>query len=237
MHHLNYQENGATIGKLSLQPMSWFSRLRLASVKVLITTADTPDRRRAETLIKRIYQKVHDASITVQYPVLISIENHQKELIAALGYRPAHHGPLYLEHYLSGPIEEILHTPRARIVEIGNLASTDSSASLFLFIALCAYLHHQEFTQAVITCSNKLEARFKAMGLAPQRLTAAKPHDLLHTENTQSIHHTSSVHTKKQDYWGHYYRSNPHVLSGSVTQGFQHLQHRLGADYKSYTQP
>ena len=146
MLHLNYNENGFPTAKLSFRKRGFLDHLQMRA-----------------------------CAISVQYGSLMSVRDDAGRIVAALGFRSAGHGPLFLEQYLPAPIEIILGIPRHQIVEIGNLASSGGGASSFLFAALSAYLHHNGFKQAVVTGTDALEKRLRKMGLKPARHAQANP--------------------------------------------------------------
>ena len=65
---------------------------------------------------------------------------------AVLGFRYADQAPLFLEHYLERPVEQLLAArlkrpvDRSRLVEVGNLAVTTAGGGRWLITALTAYL-------------------------------------------------------------------------------------------------
>jgi Thermostable hemolysin len=61
------------------------------------------------------------------------------------------------------------------IVEIGNLVSIGRGASLFLFVALAAFLHRNRFTYAVATATQSLGRSFDAFGFESIELGQASP--------------------------------------------------------------
>ena len=215
MFNMKYSENGLLTGQLSFRKAA---RLRQISAKpstVSILLAADKDRLEVENFIKDVYANAFGAKIDVHYPVLMSVRDEDGRILAATGFRPARDSALFLEQYLDAPIETVLATPRAQIVEIGNLASIGGGASLFLFAALAAYLHHNQYTQAVVTSTAYLERRFKLIGLKPQRHSKADPALLL---------------SDGED-WGSYYDTQPHVISGAIVQGYKKLQQQLGIEY------
>lgn len=215
MFKLCYQENGQYTGLLSMNESRWFSRLRARPAVVSIYQAFSKDRKAVEDFIIDIYSRAYGAQIGVHYPVLMSVRDEENHILAAAGFRNAGDEPLFLEQYLKQPIENILNTSRSGIVEIGNLASNGGGASLFLFAALSTYLYHKGQDHAVITGTKFLEKRFRELGLRPQKLAPANP-DLLLLKNEN---------------WGSYYDTNPHVMAGRVDEGYKRLQRVLGAHY------
>lgn len=215
MLNLAYNENGLQTGQLSFRKDGILSALRAKPSTVSIIPAFSKDREAVENFIIDIYAKAYGAHIHVHYPILMSVRDEAGQILAATGFRAATYEPLFLEQYLSAPIEQVLQCPRAQIVEIGNLASYGGGASLYLFAALAAYLNYKGFTQAVVTSTDFLERRFRLMGLQPKRQAKADPALLLHDGEN----------------WGTYYNTQPHVISGSVAQGYKRLQKQLGAEY------
>ncbi len=216
--HLHYDENGLDTGALSFSKTALLSHLKAKPSVVSIVPLFAREREEVEQFIKDIYAKAYGARIKIHYPVLMSVRNEKGDILAATGFRPAADYPLFLEQYLDRPVEQVLGLPRAEIVEIGNLASDGGGASLFLFAAISAYLHHKGLTQAVVTSTDFLEQRFKQMGLDPVRHAPADPSMLI----------------GKDENWGTYYDTHPHVISGNVTHAYERLQSRFGAEYRTY---
>lgn len=215
MFLLDYQENGRHMGQLRMNESRWLSRLRSRPAIVSIYPAFARDRRIVEDFIINIYAQAYGAHIGVHYPVLMSVRDESGKILAALGFRYAGEETLFLEQYLPQPVEHVLGVPRQGIVEIGNLASDGGGASLFLFAALSTYLHHKGQTHAVVTGTRFLEKRFGELGLHPQRLAPANPARLL----------------QKDENWGSYYDTDPHVMAGHIDEGYKRLQKVLGAHY------
>jgi hypothetical protein len=215
MLNLDYQENGRSTGTLSMSNGFWLGRLNAKPSIVSIVPAFAKDRQAVENFITDIYVKVYGAQIGVHYPTLMSVSDEDGNIMAALGFRNAAQETLFLEQYLKHPVEEILDTPRASITEIGSLASAGGGASLFLFAALSAYLHGKNQSHAVVTGTDFLERRLRTLGLKPTRLAPANPDLLL----------------QKDEDWGSYYNTAPHVLAGDISSGYERLQKVLGATY------
>lgn len=218
MLNLAYSENGLPTGQLSFRKDKMLSALRAKPSTVSIVPAFSKNRGAVEHFITDIYAKAYGAHIHVRYPVLMSVRDEAGQILAATGFRHAVDEPLFLEQYLDDPVEQVLQCPRAQIVEIGNLASDGGGASLYLFAALAVYLNYKGFTQAVVTSTDFLQLRFHQMGLQPKFHTKADPALLL----------------SDGENWGTYYDTQPHVISGSVVEGYKRLQKQLGAEYTDY---
>lgn len=216
MLNLAYDENGLHAGNLTFCRDIIFRQTTARPSVVSILPTFAKDRAEVEKFIIDVYADAYGAQINVHYPILMSVRDETGKILAATGFRPAKEEPLFLEQYLQTPVDEVLRTPRSQIVEIGNLASRGGGASLYLFAALAAYLSCKGFSQAVVTGTDFLETRFKKMGLNPKRHAKADPAFLLGDGEN----------------WGTYYNTDPHVISGSVADGYKRLQRVLGAAYE-----
>ncbi|MFT7223145.1 MAG: hypothetical protein ACI82Z_000678 [Cellvibrionaceae bacterium] len=218
MLQLNCQQDGLNVGRLSFNQSLWRPRLKAKPTLVSITSNSYSDNDAITSYISDVYRDYYDATIAVQYPKLACLKDGNGQFLAAVGFRPAAVKPLFLEQYLGSPIEQILQIPRNHVVEIGNLASKDEGASIYLFAALATYLNHLGFDKAAVTCTGFLEKRFRYLGLNPQKIAMANPNLLL----------------QDGENWGSYYQTNPYVLVGSIKQACQRLQKILKAEYQTH---
>lgn len=87
-----------------------------------------PSRATLEGFIKTIFKRAYGAEIKQFMPRLMSLTDQDCGLLAVCGLRQANSGPLFLEHYMDQPVENLLSERtglpirREAIVEIGNLA-------------------------------------------------------------------------------------------------------------------
>lgn len=164
------------------------------------------ERRRVEAFIEDSYRDAYGSRIDRHYPTLMSVQSDDGTIYAAVGFRLAADEPLFLEHYLDGPVEAVVSeaigapVARPRIVEIGNLASNGRGATIFLFAALARHLMDVGAHFAVATATAELRGVFHKAGLGSLKLASADPDRL-------SDHGVS---------WGDYYRTRPAVLVGSI---------------------
>ena len=176
-----------------------------------------PERTRVETYLETRYAEAFQGRITRHYPTLMSIQDRDGVIHAAVGFRFAARAPLFLEHYLDRPIEAVLSggqgdaVPRHAIAEIGNLASQSPGASLFLFLALANHLYHQGCTHAAATATRRLRRGFARVGFATRRLASAD---------------ASRIANGGAD-WGTYYQNDPEVLAGPIAPALPALAHML----------
>ncbi|SKA10602.1 Thermostable hemolysin [Enhydrobacter aerosaccus] len=188
---------------------------RVEPASISLTERLTPGRAPVESLIEHVYAASYNAIIARHYPYLIGIHAEDGSVIAAAGFRSAAEDQLFLEQYLTRPVEEAIAKkvrhplPRAEIVEIGSFVSIGRGGSLFLFIALMELLRRNGFTYAVATVAESLGRMLRAFDIECLDLGAASPKVL-------PDHGTS---------WGTYYRTDPRVLAGPIASA----RRRIGA--------
>ncbi|MEC7376117.1 MAG: thermostable hemolysin, partial [Pseudomonadota bacterium] len=89
--------------------------------------------------IRRRFLHAYGAEPTLRIPALLALTTAQGSLLAAVGVRNAALERLFLEDYLSVPVESVLPEPgveRHRIAEIAHLAGVEAGVSRFLFASL-----------------------------------------------------------------------------------------------------
>lgn len=127
---------------------------------------------------------------------------------AALGYRRAAAGPLFLERYLDEPIERIVSAALARemargsIVEIGNLAADNAWSMIALWGAAANDLAGSSEV-VVATLTAPLRGMFARLGVPVHELAPADP---------------TRLGAAAAD-WGSYYRADPVVCAGPIAEG------------------
>lgn len=215
-------------GRLHLNALAFRAAGRIGASVIDISPYFAPEREKVEAFIREVYAKTYGAEIEVHYPTLMSVRTTEGKILAAIGFRYAAEEPLFLEQYLGKPVEQCLQenyatsVARHTVAEIGNLASTGSGATIYLFAALSAYLHARQIRYATITGTGQLRDRLQKLGLEPLSLANADPSLLPETDRAR---------------WGSYYAQQPSVLCGSVEEGMHHLRHALGIMYEEQTPP
>ena len=164
-----------------------------------------PDRSEVEAFLEAAYGHAFGGVIRNHFPYLVSLRDAQGAIQAAVGFRFADSGALYLEQYLDHPVEQALGihfgvVGRSQIAEVGNLAAREPAASLRLFLALARRLHIWGATHVVATATLQLRRTFSRLGLEPAALTRADPARLADGGAD----------------WGAYYQRQPEVLAGAI---------------------
>jgi len=169
-----------------------------------------------EQYIANRFQEAHGANIHDFMPVLLTMGCHGRTT-AATGLRAATQQPLFLEQYLSGPVEQVLEAAagesihREKIAEIGNLVASRGGSSYLLFLVLTQMLEHAGFDWVVFTATPQVQTVLAYLGLSVHRLCAADPARL--TESSAAE-------------WGSYYASQPQVVAGKVSDAMTVLKAR-----------
>jgi hypothetical protein len=198
-------------------------RLRkLTSVTPLgisITQWFQPDRDRIERFIEKTYRYHYGSTIKGHYPTLMSVYDPRGTVLAAVGLRLAEDEPLFLEQYLEQPVDAAIRSvlgqsvEREAIVEIGNLASAGGGASVFLFVAVAAYLRQRSLAFAVVTGTKGLRRSLARFGIEFRELGAADQSAL--PDGGAS--------------WGGYYERDPKIIVGAIQPAFARLEPYLPA--------
>jgi len=177
-----------------------------------------PQRPAFEAYVSQRFRQVHGAHIHHFMPQLFGLSDHQGALCAVAGVRLASRGPLFLERYLDAPIETLIDLAAQRpvegpverqgVVEVGNLAASDTGSARLSIIATTWLLAMGGLEWVAFTGNVGLVNSFHRLGLRPLTLCAADPERL-----GEDRHH-----------WGRYYQSQPAVHVGSIRAGFIHLR-------------
>jgi hypothetical protein len=172
-------------------------------------TTMTPD---LVKFIQSRYVAVHGARAPVGYSRYLS-HMRTPQQGAALGFRRASDGPLFLEAYLDAPVETLLaeqlgwQLPRSRIVEIGSLAANSPQELIRLWCsAACELVEESDVGIAVLT--RRLRMMLRRIGITLHELAPAKP---------DRIGATDAM-------WGTYYTNDPVVCAGDLADARRQLQ-------------
>lgn len=179
----------------------------------------SPGRAQVESFVAAIYRRRFGAEVKQFAPVLVSLHDEDGQRVAVAGYRAAQLGPLFLERYLSSPVQTLLpaadgaEPSRKGIVEVGHLAALRAGEGRRLIRLLGPHLVAQGFDWAVSTLTQELRNLLVRMGVTPLALGVADP-ALLGEQAAQ---------------WGSYYDHKPLVLAGRLDTASRVLVRHAGA--------
>jgi len=165
-----------------------------------------PERAMVESFVQRVFFQSYRAQLSTFYPLLLAIRSGEplSGYAAVAGIRPAGGEPLFLEHYLDRPVEQVLGVDRNRVIEIGNLAPASAGQARWLITTLSAFILGAGFSHVVFTGVPKLRNAFGRMGLPLTELAEAHGDDLPPEERAR---------------WGTYYDQHPRVFAGDLRLG------------------
>jgi hypothetical protein len=162
-----------------------------------------PSRREVDAFVNAAFARKHGAQVRSFMPTLLASRDRAGPL-GVVGLRAAQEQPLYLEHYLDAPIERVLaervggEVPRARIVEVGHLASRNCLGAARMAAALPCYLLARNYEWIVFTGTRTVRGILDRLGAPLHELASA----------------TAECVSGTPDSWGRYYDTGPRVYAG-----------------------
>lgn len=190
-----------------------FGQAEIPQMSLARALPNEPQRPVFEAFIQQRFRKAHGAEIRHFMPELFGMNNASGELCAVAGVRLASSEQLFLERYLDEPIDPLISAAadrpvdRAGIVEVGNLAASDTGSARMSIIAITYLLAMGGLEWVAFTGNIGLVNSFHRLGLKPVTLCAADPARLGDERHS----------------WGSYYESKPWVHVGNIRAGYIHL--------------
>lgn len=173
-----------------------------------------PQTAMAETVtgfIRRRFMQAYGADPALRIPALLALTTAQGSLLAAVGVRNAGRERLFLEDYLSVPVEAVMPVPgteRKKIAEIAHLAGVEAGVSRYLFASLSVWLDAAGYEWVVCTGTDQLRNSFHRLGISTQVLANADPARL----------------PDGGAGWGRYYDHHPVVMAVNVVEGMSAMR-------------
>jgi len=173
-----------------------------------------PETAMADTVagfIRRRFLHAYGAEPTLRIPALLALSTAQGTLLAAVGVRNAALERLFLEDYLSVPVESVMPVSgvaRHKIAEIAHLAGVEAGVSRYLFASLSVWLDSAGYDWVVCTGTDQLRNSFHRLGIATEVLADADPSRL----------------PDGGAGWGRYYDHHPVVMAIRVADGVSALR-------------
>ena len=161
--------------------------------------------------IRRRFMQAYGADPALRIPALLALTTTQGSLLAAAGVRNAGQERLFLEDYLSVPVEAVMPLPgteRQKIAEIAHLAGVEAGVSRYLFASLSVWLDTVGYEWVVCTGTDELRNSFHRLGIATQVLANADPARLPDAGAG----------------WGRYYDHHPVVMAVNVAEGMSAMR-------------
>jgi len=161
--------------------------------------------------IKGAYRQHFGASLSSLMPELCALIDVDGLPRAVAGFRQATDNPLFLEQYLSSPVEQQIAAAtgeavrRSAIWEVGNLATRCPGAARYFVHRAAAALAERGAEWAVFTGTRRVVAVFRRLGLPLITLAQADPARL----------------QEDAAHWGTYYQHAPRVVAGRISLALQ----------------
>lgn len=179
---------------------------------VSVATGDD-DRHTVEAFVGQIYRLRYGARLDHFLPHLIAYRDKSNGLQAAVGVRDASDGPLFAEHYLDVPAEQVVsayvgrQVGRSELVEVGNFAATSAGQARNVIVDLTFRLHRRGVRWVVFVATRQLRNAFDRLHLATVEIADARPERVPGGPGE----------------WGSYYDTQPKVMFGDIAAGHAYL--------------
>jgi len=166
---------------------------------------DSPDREDLEDRVRAGFGSHFGASIAGFMPQL-ALYRHRSGKSGVIGVRCARDEPLFLEHYLDVPVQNVIAeaagqpVSRTRIAEVGQFVVDDPDIVGSFFRNLVPFLRAEGYDWVCFTGTNRVRAILKRVGLHGLPVAAAAAERAASTD----------------DRWGNYYDHEPVVIIGKL---------------------
>ncbi len=173
--------------------------------QVRLIGENDPMRGSAESFVRERFAAAFSADIRELMPNLMVGTSATGAIVSCLGFREAASAPLFLEQYLSEPIEDLLSSrfglgvERRHIVEIGHFSGISRGCGRRLIPSLLKHLADRNLDWLAFTATKSLRELLVRLGLQPLPLAVAR---------AQCIAEPGS--------WGCYYDDDPWVMGGPL---------------------
>ena len=175
-----------------------------------LVAVDAARRAAVHDFIRDRFAAHYQADVRHFMPCLFGLEADDGSLHGAVGCRSAATQPLFLEHYLDEPIEDLIAArvgttvDRTDVVEVGNLAARGAGMSRLLIVALTRLLATEGVRWVGFTGTPALINSFRRLGIALHGLAPADPRRL------------GVDRDQWRAEWGSYYDAGPQVMVAEV---------------------
>lgn len=167
-----------------------------------------PYRKIVEDMIKGVYLREYNASVTTFADTLVALRGIDGAVLAAAGVRIGNN--FFSEIYLDQPIEACLAeywsgpVSRNEVAEVTTLASLHPKAVSRLFVEIIHYMRDGGANWAFFTVTERLRMMLKRMGVTALDLGRADPARI----------------AGNLAQWGTYYVTNPTIIAIHDTMAF-----------------
>lgn len=170
-----------------------------------------------ERFIQGAFAARHGARIHSFLPTLLALEGRDRRICGVVGFRNGGSETLFLEQYLSQPVERVLsdrvgtYISRDEIVEVGNLASLSCRAAFHLAALLPRFLIDRGNRWIVFTATSAVRNMLEQFHVPAIELAGA----------------ARECVARVGDDWGSYYDKDPRVMAGYLPNGLDMSLNRV----------
>ena len=164
-----------------------------------------------ERYIAGIFHAAYGATVMEYLPLLCSLQQGG-ECTAALGLRSGAGQQLFCEQYLDKPVQQQVlrefgaSVNRSRVMELGNLVSSEPGLAVLLYLLVVAALPQAGIDYLLFAANRAVMASIRRCGFDTRVLGAASPACL----------------GERATEWGSYYQGQPMVVLADLTQALAH---------------
>jgi hypothetical protein len=177
--------------------------------ELIVCEHDGVHRQEIEHLVRMRFAEQHGARVCTFMPTMFAMRNDAGQLCSVAGFRSAALESLFLEQYLSEPVEQAIASvshqavERHEIVEVGNLAGINCRSAVRLVLQLPQLLLSRGHQWIVFTATGAVRQLLSAYAAPLIELAPAEVSRL----------------GRGQDHWGSYYQRDPRVMAGYLADG------------------
>jgi len=209
MSSLNISPNRPTEQQLGIASQASNQASDPAALRLIQT--GHPQRSSLEGFIQQGFAERYQAQVQRFMPYLLGVGTSDSWQ-AVLGVRFAATEPLFTEHYLSQPVEQLLcergfSASRQDIAEIGHLLAVNRQALMQLFVLMAQGLHQLGSKYLVFAATREVQLLLRRHGIELTELLLADPSCLGEQANA----------------WGSYYQTQPMVCVLQLAQVAERL--------------
>ncbi|MGC2166006.1 MAG: thermostable hemolysin [Gallionella sp.] len=174
------------------------------SFTVRFSKHDSADRDQLDGFIRDIFRQTYGAEVKPSKSYLMSLRDHDDELIAACSLHSAATEKLSLEIYLDNPVEKILSTltgqtvQRGDIIEVSDFSASELATARYLITAINDQLHFTSKQWAIINAPPNLRDAFVKLGMDPKIIADADKNRIDPDELRR---------------WGNFFDQNPQIIA------------------------
>lgn len=174
------------------------------SFTVRFSKHDSADRDQLDSFISDIFRQTYGAEIKPSRSYLMSLRDHDDDLIAACSLHSAATEKLGLEIYLDTPVEEILSTltgqtvQRGDIIEVSDFSASELATARYLITAINDQLHFTSKQWAVLNAPPNLRDAFIKLGMDPKIIVDADK---------------SRIGPDELSRWGNFFDQKPQIIA------------------------